>query len=260
MMRFTLHDGVGRAWFDRAERHNAFDGAMLQGLRDALDRWEADDACRVVVLGANGPSFCAGADLKWMAEQGQLGPEVNRRNAIDLGETFQRLAAFPKPVLARIQGAARGGGVGFAAAVDVAVAVERATFALTEVRLGLVPAVISPFIVERLGPSQARALFLTGDAVSATEALRLGLVHHVVADEAALDAKIDALVASLRLGGPEALSACKRLVAQVAFRPAEAMLGATADVLAQRRASAEAAEGMAAFVQKRPAEWTRTKT
>jgi methylglutaconyl-CoA hydratase len=154
----------------------------------------------------------------------------------------------------RIQGAARGGGVGLTAAVDIAVASVRASFALTEVRLGLLPGVISPFVVERMGPSHARALFMTGETIDAPEAHRVGLVHKLVAHDD-LDAAVDRVVQHLVQGGPEALLACKRLVDTVAFVQPEQVFEQTVDAIAERRASAEAMEGMMAFLEKRKANW-----
>lgn len=254
MIQIEKHSGVGFVWLARPDKHNAFDGDMLEAIDSTFAEWQEDPQLRVIVLGSEGASFCAGADLKWMAEQGKAGPEANRANAVQLGRVFHRIANSSKPVVARVHGAARGGGVGLLAACDITVASTDATFALTEVRLGLVPSVISPFVVERLGPSQARALFLTGDTVSAEDAYRLGLVHHLVAPDRLTD-RVTSVVRSLLLGGPQAQAACKKLVASVQYRSPEAMLEFTADLIAERRASAEATEGMRAFLDRRPANW-----
>lgn len=254
MIKHALHKGVGRIVLARPEKKNAFDGAMLTEIAALLDAWAGDDRCRVIVLQAEGESFCAGADLAWMASFAAAGREANLQSARELGAVFHKLAGSPKPTVARIGGAARGGGVGLAAAVDIAVASEAASFALTEVRLGLLPGVISPFVVERIGPSQARGLFMTGETIDAERALRIGLVHHLV-PAAQLDARVDALVAQLVLGGPEALQACKRLVDVVAYRPFAEVAEQTAALIAERRTSAEAQEGMQAFLHKRPAAW-----
>lgn len=254
MIQHTLHKGVGRLILARPEKKNAFDGAMLREMSRLLHAWAEDDACRVIVLQAQGEVFCAGADLAWMASFAAAGPEANLQSARELGAVFHQLAASPKPTVAQIQGAARGGGVGLAAAVDIAVASEQASFALTEVRLGLLPGVISPFVVERVGPSQARGLFMTGETVDAARALRIGLVHHLVAAEQ-LQAKVDELVQQLVLGGPLALQACKRLVDEVAFQPFAQVAEQTAARIAERRTSAEAQEGMQAFLHKRRPSW-----
>ncbi len=254
MIRLELSAGIGRITLARPEKRNAFDGTMLAAIGKAIGDWGDDPACRVIILGADGQMFCAGADIGWMAEQAMDGPEANRAGARALGAVFHAIANSRKPVVGRIQGAARGGGVGLAAACDICVASTAASFALTEVRLGLVPAVISPFVVERLGPSQARALFMTGDAIDGAEAYRLGLAHHLVAP-ADLDAKVDQIVQSLLAGGPEALLACKQLVADVAFRQPAEVLEKTVEAIARRRESAEAQEGMGAFLERRPAAW-----
>lgn len=254
MIQLDKANGVGFLWLARPDKHNAFDGDMLEALDATVREWGEDPGVRVIVLGSEGPSFCAGADLKWMAEQGRLGPEANRAGALRLGQVFHTLANSKKPIVARVHGAARGGGVGLVAACDIAVASEQASFALTEVRLGLVPAVISPFVVERLGPSQARALFLTGDNVPAKEAHRLGLVHRCV-PHSELTNEVTAVVRSLLQGGPEALLACKELVTAVAYKDKAEVLEQTVDLIGQRRASAEAAEGMAAFLERRPPAW-----
>lgn len=254
MIQLDKHAGVGFIWLARPQKHNAFDGDMLEAIDATVAEWQDDPGVRVIVLGSEGPSFCAGADLAWMSAQAQLGPDANRANAQKLGGVFHRIAASKKPVVARVHGAARGGGVGLVAACDIAVASEDASFALTEVRLGLVPGVISPFVVERIGPSQARALFMTGDTVSAQDAFRLGLVHHLVpADE--LTPRVTAVVRSLILGGPDALAVCKRLAAEVAFRKPAEVFDYTVAAIAAARASDEAAEGMAAFLQRRPPAW-----
>ncbi len=254
MIRSHLQGGVGRIVLARPEKKNAFNGEMLAEIDRLLAAWAVDPACRVIVLEAEGDTFCAGADLAWMASYAGAGREENLASAKELGGVFHRIARSPKPVVGRIQGAARGGGVGLAAAVDIAVASDRASFALTEVRLGLLPGVISPFVVERMGPSQARGLFMTGENIDAARALRLGLVHHVVAADQ-LDAKVAEVVGQLVLGGPAALLACKQLVELVAFRPVEEVAAQTAELIADRRTSAEAQEGMMAFLEKRRPSW-----
>lgn len=254
MIRATLEQGVGRLFLARPDKKNAFNGEMLETIARTVDAWGDDPACRVIVLGSDGETFCAGADLAWMAAQAAGGDAANRDNARMLGGVFHRIAKCKKPVVGRIQGAARGGGVGLASAVDIAVGSHEASFALTEVRLGLLPGVISPFVVERLGPSHARALFMTGETVGASDALRLGLLHKLVAAEQ-LDAAVDDVVHLLVQGGPEALLACKRLVDAVAFRQPDEVFDYTVNAIAERRASPEAMEGMTAFLQKRRASW-----
>ncbi len=256
-----VRDGVCTVLLDRPETRNAFNGVMLQALAEAVQAAEADDAVRVVVLAGSGKAFCAGADLGWMAAAAFEGPEANDRNARTMGGVFHMLSACRKPTIARVHGAAMGGGVGLASACDFVVAGPQAFFALSEVRLGLVPGVISPFVVRRLGAARARAAFLLGGRISAADAYRQGLADVLVtvgpdADEAqAIDAAVAGLVAELVCGGPEALAACKRLVDGVAGRDPADVLDFTSQMIAERRASAEAQEGMAAFLGKRPAAW-----
>ncbi|MBM4343447.1 MAG: enoyl-CoA hydratase/isomerase family protein [Deltaproteobacteria bacterium] len=254
MIRTETHQGVARLILARPEKKNAFNGEMLQAIDRAVAAWGADPAVRVIVVQADGETFCAGADLAWMAQYADADRATNVQSARDLGGVFHRIAKAPKPVVGRIQGAARGGGVGLAAAVDIAIASDRATFALTEVRLGLLPGVISPFVVERVGPSRARQLFMTGETVSAVDAERWGLVHACVPHDD-LDARVDAVVAQLVQGGPEALLACKQLVDVVAFQPSHAVFDQTAELIADRRVSTEAQEGMVAFLTRRKAGW-----
>jgi len=254
MIETRIERGVGWLTLARPEKKNAFNGEMLEAIDAFVARAADDDAVRVIVLAAHGDTFCAGADLAWMAQWADASKDENAASARALGGVFHRLAGSAKPVVARIQGGARGGGVGLAAAVDIAIAAENASFALSEVRLGLLPGVISPFVVERLGPSRARALFLTGAPIDAREAWRIGLVHHVV-PASDLDAKVAEVVGQLAQGGPQALLACKQLVGQVAYRPPGEVLDLTAGLIADRRVSAEAQEGMMAFLERRKARW-----
>ena len=254
MIKTDIRDGVGYLTLARAEKKNAFNGDMLQSIDAFIHAAAQNPSVRVIVLGAEGETFCAGADLAWMAQFADASRDDNIANARALGAVFHHIAQSPKPVIGRIQGAARGGGVGLAAAVDIAIASEHASFALTEVRLGLLPGVISPFVVERVGPSRARALFMTGAPVDAQEAWRIGMVHHVVA-AADLDNKVAEIAGQLIQGGPDALLACKQLVDTVAFRPHAEVFGQTAELIADRRVSPEAQEGMMAFLTKRKANW-----
>ena len=258
MINISLANGIGRIELARPEKKNCFNGDMLSAIDEAIATWGDDPACRAIVLCAQGDMFSAGADLAWMASQAGGGREANIAGAKSLGGVFHRIAKSKKPVVGRIQGGCRGGGVGLAAAVDIAVASDRASFALTEVRLGLLPGVISPFVVERIGPSRARALFMTGETVNAQEAWRIGLVHHVVPHDD-LDAKIEEVLGLLVLGGPEALLSCKRLVDLVAFQKPEDVFSRTAELIADARASTEAQEGMMAFLTKQPAPWVPKK-
>lgn len=247
--------GVATLRLNRPEVHNAFDDALIAQLGDALHHLEQDPAVRVVVLAAEGPSFCAGADLQWMRRVAGYTEAQNVEDALKLARVLRRLDALPRPTVARVQGSAFGGGVGLIACCDLAVAARGAQFALSEVRLGLIPATVAPYVVAALGPRQARRYFTTGERFDAETARRLGLVHEV-ADTPALDQAVEGLVAALLQGAPGAQGAAKRLVADVAGRGLdEALLLETARRIAAARASAEGREGMAAFLEKRAPRW-----
>lgn len=255
-LRIERHGPLARVWMCRPERHNAFDEALIAALAEAFDELGRDPAIRVVVLGGRGRSFSAGADLAWMRRAAAYDEAANRADARAFAQMLKTLDECPKPVVARVQGAALGGGTGLVAACDIAIASERATFGTTEVRLGIMPAVISPFVLRAIGPRQARRLFLTGERIDAARALAIGLVHEVV-PEAELDARIDAVVADLLEGGPEAQAATKELIRLVLSMPQGGSLltEATVGAIATRRASAEGREGIAAFLEKRAPAW-----
>ena len=247
--------GVGRITLNRPEVHNAFDDALIAELDDALRALGEDEAVRVVVLAGNGKSFSAGADLTWMRRMAGSDFADNMADALKLGELLARLACLPKPVVAVVQGPAYGGGVGLVAACDIAIAGEAASFMLSEVKLGLIPAVISPHVVRAIGARQARRYFLTAERIDAAGALALGLVHQVVADEA-LEAVAQALIERLLANGPAAMAAAKSLIDAVADRPLDSgMIEDTARRIAEARAGAEGREGVAAFLEKRKPRW-----
>jgi len=213
----------------------------------------------VVVLAAKGKSFSAGADLNWMKRVARYSEAENIRDAVALASLMRTLDAMTKPTIARVQGAAFGGGVGLVACCDIAVASAAATFSLSEVRLGLIPAVISPYVIAAIGSRNARRYFLTAERFNAHEALRIGLVHSVV-QGSELDNAVDGILDELLRGGPKAISAAKDLIAHVAHRPIDQLLAEeTATRIAQIRVSPEGQEGIAAFLDKRPASWTRSK-
>ena len=247
--------GVARVVLDRPELRNAFDDVLVAKLTDAFAALGADPSVRAVVLAGEGKSFCAGADLAWMKRVVSYAPEENQRDASALAAMFLAVDSCPKPVVGRVQGAALGGGAGLVAVCDVAVAAEGTLLGTTEVRLGIVPGVISPFVVRKVGESHARRWFLTGERFDAAEALRAGLVHSVV-PEGELDAEVDRVLDALLLGGPEALAVSKGLAQRMGRVPlGEALMEATG-VIAARRASAEGQEGMRAFLERRRASWT----
>ena len=253
----TAPDGVATVTLDRPEVHNAFDDEVIAELTQAFRRLGADPAARVVVLRAEGKSFSAGADLDWMQRVACYSHEQNVADAMALAEMLHALDACPKPTLALVQGPAYGGGVGLVAACDIAVAAETASFALTEVRLGLIPAVIGPYVIAAIGERACRRYFLTAERFSAADAYRLGLVHQVVPADR-LDAVAGEFIARLRACGAAAQAAAKELIRDIARRPIDdAMVRDSAERIAHQRASAEGREGVAAFLEKRQPAWSR---
>jgi methylglutaconyl-CoA hydratase len=245
---------VARVSLNRPAVRNAFDDVLVDLLTRAAKQLGADPSVRVLVLGGEGPSFCAGADLNWMKRMAAYGLEDNRRDADALGAMFEAWDLLSKPVIGRIHGAALGGGTGLAAVCDLVVAQEGTLFGTTEVRLGLVPAVISPYVVAKIGPSNARAWFLTGGRYDALEALRSGLVHRVVPAEQ-LDRTVDEVVGSCLEGGPEALAESKVLARTASSLPSAERRTFTVESIARRRVSAEGQEGMRAFLERRTPQW-----
>ena len=247
---------IGLVTLNRPDRHNAFDDVLIAELTEALRSLEAEDGVRLVVLSGAGKSFSAGADLHWMKRMAGFSKEENQRDAMALGALMRTLAHFRKPTIARVQGAAYGGGVGLVACCDVAVAAQSATFSLTETKLGLVPAVISPYVVAAIGERAARRYFVTGERFEAAEAWRLGLVHELAATEHELDGKIGEIVGAMLACGPVAQREAKELIRAVASRPITSeLIQDTAERIARLRASPEGREGVAAFLEKRRAAW-----
>ncbi len=245
---------VHRIALARTDVRNAFNDVLIAELTRAFEEAAADPGIRVVVLSGDGPAFCAGADIAWMRKAGGYSREENEADAERMSRMLRTIDSCPHPVIALAHGAAIGGGVGLVAAADIAIAAEGTVFSLAEVRLGILPAVISPFVLRAIGPRFARDVFLTGDRFDAAEALRMGLVHRVVPG-AALEAEGEKRVASLLASGPEAVAAAKRLIAQVAGRSPEQARELTVKTIAERRASAEAKEGLTAFLEKRRPSW-----
>lgn len=249
--------GVATLTLNRPDVHNAFDDALIAELDRLLAQLTDERAVRVVVLAAAGRSFCAGADLHWMRRMAAFDEQQNVEDALRLARLLRRLDRLPKPTVARVQGAALGGGVGLVACCDIAVAARGAVFALSEVRLGLIPATISPYLVAAVGARAARRYVLTGERFGAEEALRIGLVHEVAGDDE-LDAAAERIVAALLQGGPVSIAAGKELVAHVAASANDqALLAETARRIARARAGDEGREGIAAFLEKRRPRWIR---
>jgi methylglutaconyl-CoA hydratase len=246
-LRIERDDDLLRITLARAETRNAFDAALIAALSEAfVDVGKA----RAVVLAGDGPSFCAGADVEWMRSSVDLDYDANVADATALRRMLDAIDSCPAPVVARVQGHALGGGAGLVACADVAVAESSAVFAFSEVKLGIVPAVISPFALAKIGPSAARRYFVTGERFDAATALRIGLVHEVTGD---LDAGVAAIVAELRSAGPRAARHAKRLVLD---RPDAAE---TARRIAERRTSAEGQEGLQAFLERRRPSWRESR-
>lgn len=247
--------GLATLTLARAELHNAFDDALIAALTGEIGRLGALADVRAIVLAAEGKSFSAGADLNWMKRMAAYSEAENRRDADALAELMRALNECPKPTIARVQGAAFGGGVGLVACCDMAVAAGTATFCLSEVKLGLIPAVISPYVLRAMGERAARRYFLTAEIFGAAEAHRLGLVH-VVAPPDALDAAVEGLAAKLLAAGPAAVAECKSLIARVAEGNVDAaMIADTAARIARVRVSPEGREGIGAFLAKRKPAW-----
>jgi methylglutaconyl-CoA hydratase len=246
---------VARLRLERPALHNAFDAALIAGMTVALDTLAQDPQVRVVVLEGAGASFSAGADLNWMRGMASAGESENREDALALAHLMRTLDTLPKPTIARVHGAAFGGGVGLVACCDIAIGAVEAKFGLTESKLGLLPAVISPYVISAIGARQARRWFATAEIFDAAEALRIGLLHQVVAADA-LDASVDRQIALLLKAGPIAAASAKTLVRRVAAGgDAAAVDAANADLIARLRVSAEGQEGLAAFLDKRKPAW-----
>lgn len=240
---------------NRPALHNAFDAQLIEALTSALDAAAAEAAVRVVVIEGAGASFSAGADLQWMRDMAAAGEEENRRDALALARLMRTLDELPKPTIARVQGAAFGGGVGLVACCDIAIGVADAKFGLTESRLGLLPAVISPYVIAAIGPRQARRWFATAEMFDAATAMQIGLLHQVVQADA-LDEAVHKQVALLLKAGPLAAAGAKALVARVVREPGGVPQDqANAALIARLRVSAEGQEGLSAFLEKRAPKW-----
>lgn len=250
-----VQDGVAVVALARPEVHNAFNEVLIAELAAALLALDADPAVRVVVLAGQGRSFCAGADLGWMQRMAGYGDAENRADAGTLAAMLATLDRMAKPTIARVHGAAFGGGVGLVACCDIAIAAQEATFCLSETRLGLVPATIGPYVVAAIGARAARRFFLTAERFTAAEAFRIGLVHDIVPADA-IDERVDTLIDALLAAGPQAQAAAKALVRAVSARPIDdAVIADTVERIAAIRASDEGREGVAAFLEHRPPAW-----
>ena len=250
-----LRESVAILTLARPSVHNAFDATLIRELTQALAALDGNPGVRAVVLLGEGRSFCAGADLNWMKEMAGYDEERNFADAKELAWMLRTLYLLGKPTIARVHGSVFGGGVGLVACCDIALAAHDATFSLSETKLGLIPATIAPYVVEAIGARQARRYFVSAERFTAAEAYRIGLVHDICPLEE-LDGRINELLASVLLAGPRAQGEAKALIRAVAARPIDnAVIADTAARIARVRGSAEGKEGMAAFLDKRAADW-----
>jgi methylglutaconyl-CoA hydratase len=249
-------DGTrARVTMNRPDVRNALNAQLIAELRDAFEKLSSDAGVRSIVLAGAGKTFSGGADILWMREALNLNEAENLRDAEAFAAMLIAIDRCPKPVIARIQGAALGGGCGLAAVADIVVAATDAVFGFTEVKLGIIPAVISPYVLPRIGVSHARALFVTGERFDAMHAERIGLVHHVV-PPAELDARIATILEAFRTAGPEAVAAAKALVREVVAAPtADERTALTTRAIARQRTTPEGQEGLRAFLERRTASW-----
>jgi methylglutaconyl-CoA hydratase len=253
-LQVELTEGVLHITLNRPEVHNAFNDELIG---EAIDLFSSIDveAARAVVLKGTGRNFCAGADLNWMSRMVSYSREENIRDSSLLAKMYALINECPLPVIGRIQGAAIGGGVGLAAVCDIAIAMSDTKFGLSEVKLGILPAVISPYVIAKIGETHARALFLTGERFEAERAWRIGLVHRLVDTTEQLDAAVYETVTQLKTSGPEAVRACKKLIAHVVQHKPEDAIPYTIEAISTRRVSPEGQAGMQSFLNKELAPW-----
>ena len=260
MLEVTKKDGVARLTLNRPELRNAFDDALIKKLHATFEDVTQDQSVRVMVLAGNGPAFCAGADLNWMKRMAGYGYDENLADAKALAEMLAALDRLPKPTIARVHGPVFAGGTGLVAACDIAVGTPEAKFCLSEAKLGLSPATISPYVMRAMGERAARRYFLTAEVFDAAEAHRLGMLSALVPADA-LDSTVDELLKHLLAGGPEAHTSIKTLIRSVSGRrPDDALVAETAQRIAEIRGSPEGKEGIAAFLEKRKASWCSPKS
>jgi len=253
---YEIQDAIARVTLNRPEVHNAFNDTMIKELSTVFDDIAKNPDIRVVVVAGEGKSFCAGADLNWMRRVKDYSYEDNLKESLELAQMLYKIYASPKPTVARVNGAAIGGGTGLVAVCDIAIGATKAKFSFSEVKLGLIPACISPYVLKKCGEGRCREFFLTGERLTAEKACNAGLLNAVVPLEE-LDAAVDALVKQLISSGPEAMTKCKELLRKVAEMPFDKAKEYTAEVIAQLRISDEGQEGMAAFLEKRHPRWSK---
>jgi methylglutaconyl-CoA hydratase len=258
LLRVSREGPFARVSLDRPDVRNAFNAELIGQLRATFEGLasEPPDRLRAVVLAGEGPVFSAGADIEWMRASASLSREDNERDAAALQSMLSAVDGCPVPVVARVQGAALGGGLGLCAVSDIVLATTSTRFGFTETKLGIIPAVISTFVIPKIGESHARALFATGQRFDAQRALRIGLVHEVLPDVTALDVRVDEILGELRSAGPTAARAAKALVRELRTLSPDEARKHTVLHIAQQRTSDEGQEGLAAFLDKRPPRWS----
>ena len=255
LLDVTIRNSIAIVMLNRPDLHNAFNPALIADLTSTLSALDDDVAVRAIVLAGAGKSFCAGADLNWMRKMSAYGHEDNVADATALANMLHTLACVSKPTIARVHGAAMGGGAGLVACCDIAIAAQDATFAFSEGKLGLIPATIGPYVVEAIGARQARRYFISAERFTAAEAFRLGLVHDIV-PLAELDTRVNEMLGALVLVGPRAQMECKALIRGIAHRRIDSeVIAGTAEHIAAVRASPEGRAGVKAFLDKRAAPW-----
>jgi len=240
----------------RPDVRNAFNAALIAELHAAFQELDADAGVRAIVLSGDGKTFCGGADVQWMRASLDLSREANLEDARAMSRMFRAIDRIAKPLIGRVHGAALGGGAGLVACCDVAIASSDTVFGFTETKLGIMPAVISPFVLAKIGRSHARALALTGERFGAARALAIGLIHEIVPAQVDLDAAVERITNEVRSAAPTGVAATKALFARVSEEPYDATLETTAQAIAAQRTSPEGQDGLRAFLEKRPASWT----
>jgi methylglutaconyl-CoA hydratase len=253
---YEIKNNVATISLNRPQIHNAFNKKMIEELSDAFKNVAEDSKVRVVILTGKGKSFCAGADLNWMREIINYSFEENLKESNQIAELLYYIYSLPKPTIARINGTTIGGGTGLMAVCDIVVASKNAMFGLSEVKLGLIPAVISPYVIKRIGETNARQYFLTGERLTAEDALKIGLVNKIVSDEE-LNVEIEKIVNQLITSGPVAIAKCKELLNNIPKMSLEEAKTYTAKMIADLRISEEGQEGMSAFLEKRKPKWAK---
>ena len=254
-LKLTIDGPVARIWLDQPDTRNAFDDIVIAELTQAFVEAGAAPQVKAVVLGANGPAFCAGANLNWMRRMADYTRDENLADAGKLADMLRTIAECPKPTIARVQGDVYAGGMGLVAACDMAVSVDTAWYCLSEVKIGLIPATISPYVIRAMGARASQRYFLTAERFTAAEAHRIGLVHEVVTTDV-IDAKVDELLKALTGASPAAVRACKTLLADVTGKEMDdALIAKTVEGIADIRASDDGREGVQAFLQKRKPSW-----